>query len=178
MSKDTGEVEVGKNAMSEPISMTSIGVIHSEHQDPAATPIQPAFAEGSQGSIELFPEYVEGLAGLEGFSHVILLYLLHKAGKPMLTVTPFLDDQPKGVFATRSPKRPNGIGLSIVRLMSIEGTSLNVENLDILDGTPLLDIKPYVPRFDYVEGAYGGWTEKVDPEAAQVRGRRGWRGGR
>jgi tRNA-Thr(GGU) m(6)t(6)A37 methyltransferase TsaA len=153
-----------------------IGVIHSEHVTPEKTPIQPAYAKGCKGQAEIFPEFTEGLRDLDGFSHVILIYHFHRAGKPMLTVTPFTDDAPRGVFSTRHPKRPNPIGLSVVRLTRIEANVLHLEEVDILDGTPLLDIKPYVPRFERIENAQGGWTQTVDEETARQRGKRGYGG--
>ncbi len=154
---------------------TPIGVIHSDHRVAEETPIQPVYARGCPGRAEIRPEYAEGLKDLAGFSHVILLYHLHRAGKPQLTVVPFTDDAPRGVFSTRHPQRPNPIGLSVVRLVRIEGAILHLQDVDILDGTPLLDIKPYVPRFDAVENATGGWTQTIDDQTARRRGRRGFK---
>jgi tRNA-Thr(GGU) m(6)t(6)A37 methyltransferase TsaA len=153
-----------------------IGVIHSDHAAAKETPIQPVFAAGMPGRIDLDPKYEEGLQGLSGFSHLILLYHLHQAGPPQLTVTPFMGTKPTGLFATRHPRRPNPIGISTVRLVRIQGCQLFLEDVDILDNTPLLDIKPYVPRFDAVDRAAGGWTESVDDETAQKRGMREYMG--
>jgi tRNA (adenine37-N6)-methyltransferase len=126
-------------------------------------PIQPAGAEGVEGTVELREEFVPGLKDLEGFSHIILLYHFHASTGCSLEVTPFLDDAPRGVFATRAPRRPNPIGVSIVRLTGIDGSTLHIRELDILDGTPLLDIKPFVPEFDNREPARVGWlTEKLE----------------
>jgi tRNA-Thr(GGU) m(6)t(6)A37 methyltransferase TsaA len=158
------------------ITCTPIGVIHSEHTAAEQTPIQPAYAKGCPGRVEVFPEYAEGLKDLDGFSHIILLYHFHVAGEPKLIVQPFLEDVPKGVFATRHPERPNRIGFSVVRLLRIERTSLLVEDVDVINGTPLLDIKPYVPRFDLVKNACGGWTDRVPQATARKRGRRGYPG--
>jgi tRNA (adenine37-N6)-methyltransferase len=155
----------------------AIGVIHSEHHVPEQTPIQPEFAAGCEGWVEIFPAYADGLKDIETFTHLILLYAFHAAGEPELIVRPFLDDTPRGVFATRHPRRPNRIGLSVVRLMRREGAVLHIADVDILDSTPLIDIKPYVPRFDAPQGAGGGWTEAIDPEQARKRGRRGCRYG-
>jgi tRNA-Thr(GGU) m(6)t(6)A37 methyltransferase TsaA len=156
------------------IEFLSIGVIHSPFTDLAQMPIQPRSIERGQprsktsaaGTVEVFPEYAEGLRDLDGFSHIILLYHLHKAAAPRLLVTPFLDSQPHGVFATRAPVRPNPIGFSVVRLSRIQGNLLYVEGLDILDGTPLLDIKPYVPSFDERAEHRIGWLEGVDGNAS------------
>ena len=137
-----------------------IGTIHSPFQDIRDMPIQPTGAKAVQGTIEVDPAYEEGLIDLEGFSHLILLYHFHLVQEYRLTVTPFLDDQPHGVFATRAPKRPNPIGLSIVRLLKREGPTLYIKNVDILDQTPLLDIKPYVPDFDWNQVEKTGWLEK------------------
>lgn len=137
-----------------------IGVIHSPFQEVRGTPIQPAAAEGIAGSVEVYPHYVQGLKGLEGFSHIILLYYFHLAGEPCLMVTPFLDSIPRGVFATRSSRRPNAIGISTVRLIKIENNVLYIQDIDIVDGTPLLDIKPYVPNFDVRKVQNIGWLEK------------------
>ena len=109
-------------------------------------PIQPTGAKGIKGTIEIKDEYVDGLKDLDGFSHIHLIYLLHKVEGYMLEVKPFMDNSTHGVFATRSPKRPNRIGMSVVKLNKVEGNKVCVENVDILDGTPLLDIKPYVPQ--------------------------------
>jgi tRNA-Thr(GGU) m(6)t(6)A37 methyltransferase TsaA len=151
---------------------TPIGVIHSGHRTPEETPIQPVYARGCPGRAEIRPEYAEGLKDLDGFSHLILLYHFHRAGEPRLTVVPFADDAPRGVFSTRHPQRPNPIGLSVVRLVRIEGTVLHLLDVDILDGTPLLDVKPYVPRFDGVLDARGGWTQAIDDRTARRRGLR------
>ena len=120
-------------------------------------PIQATAAVGVPGRIEIDAEFVEGLADLDGFSHLILVYHLHLVGAARLTVTPFLDDRPHGIFATRSPARPNPIGLSTVRLVAIKGSTIEVEDVDMVDGTPLLDIKPYVPAFDERHDVRVGW---------------------
>jgi len=141
------------------INYKPIGVIHSPFKKPQGTPIQSAAAEGVEGRIEVFPEYAEGLKDLEGFSHIVLLYHFHLSKKPSLKVKPYMDDKLHGVFATRSPSRPNSIGISIVRLIRIRKNILIVKDLDILDGTPLLDIKPYVPEFDVKSVDKKGWLE-------------------
>jgi len=134
-----------------------IGVVRSPFGTTEGMPIQAVGAAGVRGRVELDPAYAEGLADIEGFSHLVLLYHLHEVKTARLTVTPFLDTASHGVFATRSPARPNAIGMSTVRLLAVRGCVLEVEDLDILDGTPLLDIKPYVPQFDDREGARIGW---------------------
>ena len=142
------------------ISYEPIGVIHTPFESTTGMPIQPAGAAGVRGDVEVFPGFAQGLQDLEGFSHVILLYHFHRADPGYdLLVTPFLDDRPKGLFATRYPRRPNGLGLSVVRLVRREANVLHVAGIDVLDGTPLLDIKPYVPRFDAVPEAAMGWLE-------------------
>lgn len=139
-----------------------IGTVHSPFDDVKGVPIQPTGAIGIRGAIEMAPEFAEGLKDLEGFSHILLIYDFHLSTGYSLLVTPFLDDTPRGVFATRAPRRPNGIGLSVVRLISIEGCRLTIEDVDIVDGTPLLDIKPYVPDFDLRQAERIGWlTGKV-----------------
>lgn len=155
-----------------------IGVIHSEHAKAEETPIQPAFSRGCKGTAEVFPQFEEGLRDIEGFSHLIMLYHLHLAREVSLVVTPFLEDRSRGIFATRYPCRPNPIGMSVVRLAGREGARLFLEDIDILDGTPLLDIKPFVPKFDAPFGARSGWHDAIDPKIARQRGRRGYRGGR
>jgi len=138
-----------------------IGVIHTPFESLRGMPIQPAGAQSAPGDVNVFPEYAEGLRDLDGFSHVILLYHFHQAADPKLVVEPFLDSRSRGVFATRAPTRPNPIGLSVVRLLRIEGATLHVENVDILDKTPLLDIKPYVPEFDHHAADRVGWLEQA-----------------
>ncbi len=162
--------------MSETITFRPIGVIRSPHTTPEHTPIQPTFAKGIAGTAELDPAYAEGLTDIEGFSHLWLIYLFDRASEPRLTVKPFLEDTPHGVFATRAPCRPNPVGLSLVRLVGREGAVLHLEDVDILDGTPLLDIKPHVVRFDVREGVRSGWVDRVEDAAAEQRGRRGWPG--
>ncbi len=154
-----------------------IGVIHSGHLVAVKTPIQPAYAKGCNGQVELFPEFVEGLSDVEGFSHLYLIYHLDRAEPAKLKVKPFLQDCERGVFATRSPRRPNPIGLSIVELVRREGNVLYVDGIDILDGTPLLDIKPYTARFDRIEPTRNGWQDNIDDETARQRGRRNFLGG-
>jgi len=154
------------------IRLRIIGTIHSEHFALDETPIQPAFARGCSGRAVLRPEFAAGLRDIEGFSHLILLYHLHRACSMMLTVKPFLEDAEHGVFATRHPRRPNPIGLSVVRLVRREGATLFLADVDILDGTPLLDIKPYVGRFDCIRDTRNGWQDQVDEPTAQQRGRR------
>jgi len=154
------------------ITLNPIGLVRSPHQDPKATPIQPRFALGCPGSIELLPSLEAGLQDIEGFSHLILIYHLHRAEPAPLVVRPFMDPTPRGVFATRYPSRPNNLGLSVVRLAGRRGPILDILDVDILDGTPLLDIKPFFPRFDVPEGAKGGWNDEVPWEDAEARGQR------
>jgi tRNA-Thr(GGU) m(6)t(6)A37 methyltransferase TsaA len=142
------------------IRYTPIGRIRSPFKEPPGTPIQAAVSPDSEGTVELFPEYAEGLRDIEGFSHICLIYHFHLVRGYSLLVTPYLDDQPHGVFVTRAPARPNPIGLSIVRLVRREGATLYIRDLDIVDGTPLLDIKPYVPEFDGRAVDKIGWLAK------------------
>jgi tRNA-Thr(GGU) m(6)t(6)A37 methyltransferase TsaA len=146
---------------SQTIEYHPIGVIRTPFAEPHGMPIQPSGGAGVKGHVEVFPEYREGLQDLEGFSHIILLYHLHLSSGFKLLVVPYMDTELRGVFATRAPRRPNPIGLSVVRLTGVEHGVLNVENLDIVDGTPLLDIKPYVPDFDVSERLRTGWLEEV-----------------
>ncbi len=139
------------------ITYKPIGIIHSPFERPDSMPIQSSSAWGVRGTVEVFPDYALGLRDLNGFSHIILLYHFHLAKSFSLMVKPFLDDDMRGVFATRAPTRPNSIGISTVRLVEIKGNILDVEDVDILDGTPLLDIKPYVPDFDVREVDRIGW---------------------
>jgi len=141
------------------ISYQPIGVIHSPFKEAKGTPIQPTAAVDISGIVELSPDYAPGLKDIEGFSHLILIYHLHLIKEPSLLVKPFLDNELHGIFATRSPSRPNAIGLSVVRLEKVEGTRLHVLDIDMIDGTPLLDIKPYVAHFDVREGTKNGWFE-------------------
>jgi tRNA-Thr(GGU) m(6)t(6)A37 methyltransferase TsaA len=138
----------------------AIGVIHSPFKHPRGMPIQPSAAKGVNGRIEIAAKYVDGLKHLQGFSHIILLYDFHLSRGYSLTVTPFLDTHSHGVFATRAPRRPNPIGISVVRLKRVNGRILHIRDLDILDGTPLLDIKPYVPMFDVHRVDRIGWLTK------------------
>lgn len=124
-------------------------------------PIQPAGATGIKGTVEVFPEYEAGLKDLDGFSHILLLYHFHRSTGFKLHVVPFMDSVHRGLFATRAPTRPNPVGLSVVKLLSVVGRILQIENVDILDGTPLIDIKPYVPEFDEQTAVRMGWLEKV-----------------
>jgi len=142
------------------LKLKPIGIIHTPHKDPKGTPIQSIGAKDIKGTIELDPEYVDGLQDLDGFSHIILLYVFHKARPYNIKVLPYLETEKRGLFATRYPSRPNPIGLSVVRLEKIEGNTLHILDVDMLDGTPLLDIKPYIPDFDAYPEAVAGWQEK------------------
>ena len=145
-----------------------IGVIHSPFKQTKGMPIQPPGARGVAGTIEVNPEYGDGLKDLDGFSHIFLLYHFHLSQGYSLTVKPYLDDSLRGVFATRAPRRPNAIGISVVRLVEIEGCTLHIEDLDIADSPPLLDIKPYVPEFDSREVERIGWLAGKAEKAAEV----------
>ena len=136
-----------------------IGIIHTPFKEQKDTPIQPRRGKGIQGTAEVFPEYKEALSDLDGFSHIYLLFHFHRSEGYKLKVIPYLDDTPRGLFATRAPRRPNQIGLSIVKLIKIVNTTLYIEDIDILDGTPLLDIKPYIPQFDDDTDYQLGWLE-------------------
>jgi tRNA (adenine37-N6)-methyltransferase len=151
-------------------------VVHSQHVVAEETPVQPVYAAGCRGQVEIFPEFADGLRDVEGFSHIYVIYHLHRAGPAKLTLKPYLQDVDRGVFATRAPHRPNPIGLSVVEVVRREGNVLHIEGVDILDGTPVLDIKPYCSRFDRIETTRNGWQDDVDDETARQRGRRGYPG--
>ena len=151
------------------ITYTPIGTIHSPFKDPQGMPIQPAGAKGVAGTIDIDPAYAEGLKDLEGFSHIILVYHFHLSKGYELKVKPFLDDELHGVFSTRAPARPNPIGISVVKLIRIAGCTLYIEEVDIIDGTPLLDIKPYVPAFDVRSADRTGWLSGKAEEAREKK---------
>lgn len=155
-----------------PIVCQPIGVIHSEHAIARKTPIQPAYASECAGRVDVYPEFAEGLNDLEGFSHIYLLYHFHQAAPASLMVKPFLQDVPRGIFATRAPNRPNAVGMSIVALLRREGNVLHISGVDILDGTPLLDIKPYTTMFDRIDTTRNGWQDEVDDTLARQLGGR------
>lgn len=141
------------------IKLKQIGVIHSPFKSMRGIPIQP-FRSEETGEVEVFEEYAQGLKDIEGFSHVIIIYWFHKAKPFRLVAKPFLDNEKHGIFAIRHSDRPNPIGMSTVKLIEIKQNTLKVANIDVLDGTPLLDIKPYVPLFDEAKGAKTGWLSK------------------
>jgi tRNA-Thr(GGU) m(6)t(6)A37 methyltransferase TsaA len=141
------------------VTYTPIGLVHSPFHQSEGTPVQAVAGADVRGQLEVFETYTDGLRDLEGFSHIILLYHCHFARKSSLEVKPFLDKCAHGVFATRAPSRPNTIGISIVRLLKIDGCFLDIQDVDILDGTPLLDIKPFVPKFDNRENCQIGWLQ-------------------
>ncbi|HOI12773.1 MAG TPA: tRNA (N6-threonylcarbamoyladenosine(37)-N6)-methyltransferase TrmO [Methanoculleus sp.] len=151
------------------ITFTPIGTVHSPFSDPRNMPVQTIGARGVRGTIELDPAYAAGLKDLSGFSRIILLYHFHRSEGYALEVVPFLDTTHHGVFATRAPRRPNAIGLSILRLVAVEGVTLTVEDIDILDGTPVLDIKPYVPAFDAYPDERSGWLTATAEDPRTVR---------
>lgn len=151
------------------IKYRPIGIIHTPYKSLSDMPIQPTGASTSGGKLIMKPEYTPGLTDLGGFSHIYLIYHFHRVQNYQLVVTPFLDEKQHGVFATRAPKRPNPIGLSIVELVSIEDNVLILNNVDILDGTPILDIKPYVPAFDLQENVKAGWLTGKDEDVKTKR---------
>jgi len=142
------------------IKYRQIGVIKTPFKEKKGTPIQPKAARGVKGVVEVFEQFKEGLKDIDGFSHIILIYHFHLSKKYSLLVKPYMDDNFHGVFATRAPARPNNIGISVVKLLKIEDNKLYIENVDIIDETPLLDIKPYVPEFETEEKIRKGWLEE------------------
>lgn len=157
------------NPQTPPFTVTPIGALHTPFTSREDMPIQPSGARGARGTLELDPAFEPGLQDLTGFSHLILIYIFHKISGVQLTVTPFLDATPRGLFATRAPKRPNPIGLSVVRLVAVEENRLLLEDVDMLDGTPVLDIKPYVPAFDQPEDVRVGWLAGRDQNVRTKR---------
>ena len=149
--------------------MQAIGTIHTPFDKLEDMPIQPKGAGELIGTVELEEQYMTGLTDLEGFSHIYLLYEFHMAKRTALTVTPFMDTNPRGVFSTRSPLRPNHIGISIVKLVSVEKNIVTVQGIDILNGTPLLDIKPYIAAFDAVQESRSGWMKGSEEDVTRKR---------
>lgn len=144
----------------ESIMINPIGVIHTPFKEVKNMPIQPLAADGIKGYIELLPDFVPGLKDLEGFSHITLLYRFHKIVGYELEVIPFMDTENRGIFSCKAPKRPNALGISTVKLISIEGNIIHIEQVDMLDGTPLIDIKPFYPMYDNRENVRTGWLEE------------------
>jgi tRNA-Thr(GGU) m(6)t(6)A37 methyltransferase TsaA len=151
------------------IVYTPIGTVHSPFTEKTDMPIQPTGAAGVEGTVELLEEFKDGLTDLDGFSHIILLYHFHRSSDFKLNVVPFMDSEPRGLFSTRAPNRPNPIGLSIVQLDRIEGNILHISNIDVLDSTPLLDIKPYIPEFDAQDNVSTGWFKQPLGTVSQYR---------
>lgn len=146
--------------MKKSITIKPIGIINTPYKEPKGIPIQGKFEKGVTGTIRLFPEYRAGLKDIEGFSHLILIYHFNRSKEERLTGKPFLEDVEHGIFAIRSPHRPNHIGFSIVKIKKVKGKTITFSEVDILDGTPLLDIKPYVKRFDSRGKVKNGWIDK------------------
>jgi tRNA-Thr(GGU) m(6)t(6)A37 methyltransferase TsaA len=146
-----------------------IGTIHTPFKDIRDMPIQTTGGRGIRGTLKIKPSFAEGLKDVEGFSHIILIYSFHHSKKYSLMVKPFLDDRLHGVFATRAPRRPNAIGISVVRLKKVEGRVLHIEDVDMLNGTPLLDIKPYIPDIDAFRTSRIGWLSKETKRFRKAR---------
>ena len=151
------------------IKFKPIGIIHTPFKEIKGIPIQPSAGEGIEGTVEVFPEYLKGLADIDGFSHIILIYYFHLLKKTTLTVIPYLDSHAHGVFATRAPGRPNHIGFSVVELVKVKSNTLHIRNIDIVSGTPLLDIKPCVPQFDFNKVTKTGWLENTVQNLADTK---------
>lgn len=139
--------------------LSPIGIIHSPYKEQKGVPVQPVFSEEVTAEIEVYSEFQQGLKDLDGFSHIILLYYFHKSKGYSLLCRPFLDNEERGLFSTRAPKRPNPIGLSVVELLKIEKNILTINSPDMIDNTPLLDIKPYVNAFDIKKKVKNGWYD-------------------
>ncbi|MDL2270520.1 tRNA (N6-threonylcarbamoyladenosine(37)-N6)-methyltransferase TrmO [Methanobrevibacter sp. OttesenSCG-928-I08] len=153
------------------INLSEIGRIYSPFKKIEGMPVQPIGAEEVKGEIHVSKEYEKGLKDIDGFSHLTLIYYLHKCEGHNLEVTPFLDNSAHGVFATRSPKRPNNLGISVVQLDKVEGNILHISNVDVLDGTPVIDIKPYVPQLyeKTVKNLKVGWFENKHGDAVNKK---------
>lgn len=141
------------------IKLKPIGIIHTPYRDSEVAPIQGRLKSNVEGAVEVHPGFSEGLKDVERFSHLILLYHFHCSGEPRLLAKPYLGEEKRGIFAIRAPCRPNPIGFTVVKLLERQANKLEVSGVDMLDGTPLLDIKPYVPKFDSVPEATSGWLE-------------------
>lgn len=151
------------------IALQPIGIIFTPFRSKEGMPIQSRLAKGIKGRIELKEKFVPGLLDLDGFSHIFLVYYFHESNGFELQVKPFLDDNKHGVFATRAPKRPNAIGMSVVKLLHVDKNILEVENVDMLDGTPLLDIKPYIPQFDDHQVERWDWVEDKENRMKDIQ---------
>jgi len=149
------------------IQFPIIGYIHSPFKELGNIPVQPVYGKGIEGMVEILDEYTSGLKDLEGFNYIYLIFFLHKVKHTKLQVIPFWDNQIRGIFSTRAPSRPSHIGLSLVELLKIESNRLYIRDIDILDGTPLLDIKPFIPRIDTRENATSGWLKATDEEISR-----------
>ena len=157
--------------MSVELKIEPIGVIETPFREPTGTPVQPSRSNGAPGKVRVDPRFWPGLQDLAGFERIWLIYWLHKRPSSSLVVTPFLDQRPRGVFATRAPARPAPIGMSAVRLVGIEEGVLDVADVDMVDGTPLLDIKPYVPEFDSYPASRAGWFDQAESRERLADGR-------
>ena len=162
--------------MTDMITFTPIGYAETPHRRLEEIPVQPAYCRGIRGRIILQEQFAEGLTDLDGFNYIHLIFQFNHAMPAKMMVKPYLDDNLHGVFATRVPHRPNPIGLSLVRLLSVEGNILNVAEIDLLDGTPILDIKPYITDFDRRDDATLGWRAHISAEDIAVRAKREYKG--
>ena len=151
------------------IEFESIGILHTPFKTKEGMPIQPIGGKGIKGTLELNPKYTDGLKDLDGFSHIIILYYFHKVKNMKLLAKPFLDKELRGIFAIRGPPRPNPIGISIVKLIKIKDNILTIENLDMLDGTPVLDIKPYIPKYEFISEVKNGWVDGIQQKAENTK---------
>lgn len=155
----------------ENIEIKPIGIIHTPFEQANGTPIQPVKGKGIRGWVEINESYIDGLKDLDGFERIWLLFWCDRASNVKMHVKPYMDDAVRGVFATRSPSRPNSIGISCVRLVSIAGNRLEIEDVDMLNETPLLDIKPYVTKFDNFDVSHSGWTDNATNENTKADNR-------
>ena len=151
------------------IEIKPVGIIHSPFKTVENMPIQPSAAKDVSGTIEIFPEFTEGLADLDGFSHIYIIFHLHRVRGHKLRVIPFLDTVERGIFSTRSPARPNPVGLSVAEIISVKKNIIEIRGVDMLDGSPVIDIKPFVPDFESCENVRKGWFEGKTGNALKTR---------